>query len=126
MSTAKRLTLLLAIPILVLVGLGMFISFQLDVIDKRTRFVAKLQVDSLAALGHVSRMTTEMRVNLRNCVLNETDLERREAAIVVRENARSMSSLLAAYADKLFSDEVDRRLYADFRELNRFRLDYSQ
>src|SRR3954452_7801354 len=119
MTTAKRLTLLLALPNLVIVGLGVFIPFELRVIDKKTRFAAKQQVNSLAALGNISRTTAEMRVNVRNCVLSETDLERTEAATVVRENARAMTTLLASYADKLISDETDRRLYMDFRELNR-------
>jgi signal transduction histidine kinase/CheY-like chemotaxis protein/HPt (histidine-containing phosphotransfer) domain-containing protein/methyl-accepting chemotaxis protein len=119
MTIAKRLALLLALPILILVGLGVFIPFQLHVIEKRTRFAAKHQVDSLAALGNISRMTTEMRVNLRNCVLGDSETERTETAAAVRENAQGMTRLLAEYADNLISDEADRRLYMDFRELHR-------
>ena len=98
MTTGKRLTLLLAIPILVLVGLGVFIPFQLQVIDKRTRF-ANLQVDSLAALGNISRMTTEMRVNLRNCVLSDAELERTQAGCRGPAEFPGMTTLLDAYAD---------------------------
>jgi hypothetical protein len=54
MSIAKRLVVLLALPLLALAGLGVFSRLQLTTIETRSRFVAALQVPSLAALGHIS------------------------------------------------------------------------
>ena len=40
MTIATRLTLLLAVPLLILAGLGLFIVYQLNNIEKKGRFVA--------------------------------------------------------------------------------------
>jgi CHASE3 domain sensor protein len=51
MTIAKRLVLLVAVPLLVLIGLGIFIWSQLAEIEARSRFVAETQIRSLALLG---------------------------------------------------------------------------
>ena len=51
MTIAKRLVLLLAVP--ALIGLGAFTRWQLTTIETRSRFVAELQVPSLATLGNM-------------------------------------------------------------------------
>ena len=76
MTIAKRLVLLLAVPLLVLAGLGVFTWSQLTTIETRSRFVAELQVPSLAALGNISRAFAELRVHLRNHVLATSEAER--------------------------------------------------
>ena len=57
-TIAKRLVLLLAVPLLALAGLGVFSRLQLANIETRSRFVAELQVPSLATLGNISRAFT--------------------------------------------------------------------
>ena len=66
MTIAKRLILLLAVPLLALLGLGIFSRLQLANIEERSRFVAESQVESLAMLGNVSRSFAELRVYVRS------------------------------------------------------------
>ena len=55
MTIAKRLIVLLAVPLLALLGLGLFTRLQLANIEERSRFVAESQVESLALLGNLAR-----------------------------------------------------------------------
>lgn len=51
MTIARRLLILMALPLLALVGLGIFTRLQLSKIEARTRFVAESRVEALATLG---------------------------------------------------------------------------
>jgi len=55
MTIAKRLIVLLAVPLPILVGLGIFVAIQLARIEDRSRFVAETQIGSLAAMENTSR-----------------------------------------------------------------------
>src|SRR4051794_27135303 len=117
MTIAKRLALLLALPIVVLIALGGLVLYQLSGIQKKSRFVSEIQIESLAALGNISRELTETRVNLRDCVIAEQAADERAAATAVFKHGSEMANLVARYGDSLISDETDRRLYMDFRAL---------
>jgi signal transduction histidine kinase/CheY-like chemotaxis protein/HPt (histidine-containing phosphotransfer) domain-containing protein/CHASE3 domain sensor protein len=117
MTIAKRLALLLAVPILVLVGLGIFVVYELNVIERKSRFVGESQVESLAALGNISSRVTEMRVGIRNELLDEPAAEKSMNAEDLRKNAAELRRLVGQYGDTLITDNTDRRLYNDFREL---------
>ena len=80
MTIAKRLALLLALPIVVLIALGGLIFYQLSGIQRKSRFVSEIQIESLAALGNISRELTETRVNLRNCLIAEQAADERAAS----------------------------------------------
>lgn len=69
MTIGKRLIILLAVPLLILVGLGIFIRTQLASIEGHTRFLAETQVVSLAVLGNIARQATELRVEVRSYLL---------------------------------------------------------
>ncbi|MDB5554035.1 MAG: hypothetical protein JWL86_4019 [Rhizobium sp.] len=43
MTIARRLIVLLAIPLVILTGLGIFVAVQLGEIETRTRFVSETQ-----------------------------------------------------------------------------------
>jgi PAS domain S-box-containing protein len=115
MTIAKRLIVLLALPLVALMGLGIFSRFQLAKIEQRSRFVVETQVESLALLGDLSRSFEELRVNVRNCLLvtNQADLAKARSAFEVTEG--EVTQLLRQYSDTLVSDEKDRRLLSDFR-----------
>ena len=119
MTIAKRLALLLAVPILILISLGAFVVYQLNVIEKKSRFAGENQIESLAALGNISRRVTEMRVSIRNELLGEQTPEQVMSADALRQNAAELSRLVARYGDTLIADDTDRRLYTEFRELSR-------
>ena len=73
MTIAKRLALLLALPIVVLVALCAFVHRELTNIQNKSRFVSELQIESLAALGNISTNITDMRVTVRNYLLAEDE-----------------------------------------------------
>jgi len=119
MTIAKRLVLLLAVPLLALVGLGVFTRLQLTTIETRSRFVADFQVPSLAALGNISRTFSELRVLVRNHVLATSDAERASVRSTFDREEAEFGRLLARYEGNLISDDRDRRLLDDYR--NRYR-----
>jgi signal transduction histidine kinase/DNA-binding response OmpR family regulator/CHASE3 domain sensor protein len=119
MTIAKRLTILLAVPLVALVGLGAFTRLELSKIEARSRFVAEKQVPCLAALGNISRSYAELRVDVRSFVLATNQVELASARSAFDESEAELSRLLHLYADSMISDETDRRLLNDYRDLSR-------
>ena len=72
MTIAKRLIILLTVPLVALVGLGVFTRLQLAQIEARSRFVAESRIVALATLGNLSRGFAELRVNVRSHLLATT------------------------------------------------------
>ncbi len=116
MTIARRLLLLVAVPLLILGGLGLFIHRQLESIETRTRFVAESQIGSLAALGNITRSFTEMRVNVRNALLTDDPAELARARAAFDEDRAEVERLLRHYADTLVTDDRDRRLLNEYRD----------
>jgi CHASE3 domain sensor protein len=48
-TIAKRLTILLAVPLLIVIGIGIILRQQMGRIKERTRFVAESRASALAA-----------------------------------------------------------------------------
>jgi two-component system, sensor histidine kinase and response regulator len=119
MTIARRLWLLLAVPILVVIGLGGVDVYQLRTIDKQTTFVADVQVESLTVLGEVARRMSEMRVSLRDHLMSENPSEESRTAANMAENTAELGKLLARYGDALVTGDTDRRLYTEFGQLSR-------
>ena len=61
--------ILLAVPLLILIGIGVVTRQQLARIEERTRFASESRVAALARLGDISRSFAEMRVDLRSFLL---------------------------------------------------------
>src|SRR6266850_5478164 len=123
MTIAKHLVLLLAVPLLALVALGALTRWQLTTIETRSRFVAELQVPSLATLGNISRTLAELRVHLRNHVLATTEAERVGVRSTFERDEAELGRLLDQYERSLISDDRDRRLLTDYRNQYRDWLD---
>ncbi len=119
MTIAKRLTLLVAVPLVALLILGAFTRYQLTQIEARNEFVAETQIGSLAALGNISRSFAELRVNVRSFVLTTNQLQQTQARALFDADGTELVRLYQLYADTLISDEKDRRLFNEFRELSR-------
>ena len=114
MTIARRLIILLAVPWLVLVGLGVFSRIQMAKVEERVRIAGEIQIKSLAALGNITRTFTEMRVGLRSCLMTGDPAEQ---AAVVREfeqNNKDLSGMLRDYAATLVSDKKDRAMLIEF------------
>jgi len=119
MTIGKRLLLLLAVPLIALLGFGIFARIQLSRIEERSRFVAESQLAAVAVLGNISRSFAEIRVNLRSFVLAIDDNQRAEALAAFNDDDRVLTQLLQQYGDSYIHDERNRRLFGDFRELSR-------
>jgi len=118
MSLAKRLMILLTVPLAALVGLGVFTRLQLAKVEAHARLVAERQIPELAAIGNITRSFSELRVNLRSHLL-ATDAAQRTAARQAFDLADSdLSRLLREYADGTAADERDRSLLVLYQTLS--------
>ena len=119
MTIAKRLFILLAVPLVALVGLGLFTRHQLSTIEGRSQFVSESQIPSLAVLGNLSRSFAELRVNVRSHLLttNPAEIAKVRSAFEARE--AEVTRLLSQYGDSLVSGDRDRRLLNDYRDSSR-------
>src|SRR5262249_32191331 len=119
MTIAKRLVILLAVPLLILVGLEVFTLFELSRIEGRSRFVAESRIEALATLGALTRSSTELRVDVRNYVVATNQNQRTAARSAFDEDERDVNRLLQEYADHLISSDQGRRFLNDHRDLSR-------
>ena len=119
MTIGKRLLLLLAVPLIALLGFGIFARIQLSRIEERSRFVSESQLAAVAVLGNISRSFAEIRINLRSFLLAIDENQRAVARAAFEEDDRTLSQLLQQYGDSYVHDEKNRRLFGDFRELSR-------
>ena len=115
MTIAKRLILLLAVPLAALLCVGVFSRFQLSQIETKSRFMAEKQIPSLAALGSLSRNFAEVRVNVRSYLLAASPTEQAAAKSAFDASAAEVERLLQQYGDHLVSDDQDRRLLDEYR-----------
>ena len=118
MTITKRLIILVAVPLVILIGLGVFTILQLAEIETRTRFMAETQIGSLAVLGNISRNFAELRVSSRGYLLRRDKAERDAAQKSFRANTANFTQLLRKYVDTLISDDQDRRMLDEFRDLS--------
>ena len=119
MTIAKRLVLLLAVPLLVLIALGIFSRIELAEVKARSQFVAKTKIEGLAVLGNISRRSTELRVHLRSFHLaQDTGKQDQERASFDADRVE-LARLLDSYADNLITEDRDRRLFGEYRDLTR-------
>ena len=119
MTIAKRLIILLTVPLAALVGLGIFTRLQLERIEERSRFVAESRIVALATLGNLSRSFAELRVNLRSHLLATTDAQRADARRLFDDDEQDVDRRIREYADGLVLGDKDRRLLDEYQVLSR-------
>ena len=119
MTIAKRLMMLLAVPLVALLGLGLFTRLQLSRIEAQSRFVAESRIVALATLGNLSRHFAELRINVRSYLLATDDATRKAARAAFDEDDGEVSRLLQEYADGLILNSRDQRLLDEYRSLSR-------
>ena len=119
MTIAKRLIILLGVPLVALLGLGLFTRLQLSRIEARSRFVAESRIVALATLGNLSRHFAELRVNIRSYLLATDDATRKSARAAFEEDDAEVNRLLQEYADRLVLNSRDQRLLEEYRSLSR-------
>ena len=119
MTIAKRLSILLAVPLVALLGLGLFIRFQLAEVESSSRFVSEEQIPSLAVLGNLSRTMEGLRVNVRSHLLATNQAEQAKAKSAFDAGEAEVNRLLGQYGDSLVTGDRDRRLFHDYRDASR-------
>ena len=119
MTIARRLMLLMAVPLVAFVGFGFFVRAQIDKVETSSRFVGDTQVPSLVALTQILSRFEEARLSLRTHLLAAGDEPRAEAAAALLKNQEELNRLLAGYMTTLISSDEDRRLCATFQDLAR-------
>jgi PAS domain S-box-containing protein len=118
MTIARRLMTLLAVPLLILIGIGIITRQQMARIEERTRFVAESRVVALARLGDISRGFAEMRVNLRSFLLATNAAQQADARKAYDIDRAELDRLLTDYADKRVTSDQGRRMLNDFRTMS--------
>jgi signal transduction histidine kinase/DNA-binding response OmpR family regulator/HPt (histidine-containing phosphotransfer) domain-containing protein/CHASE3 domain sensor protein len=126
MTIAKRLILLLAVPLVAMLGLGVFTRLQLARIEARSRFVAESRIVALATLGNLSRGFAELRVNVRSYLLATTPEGRTRARAAFDEDAGDVTRLQREYADNLTLGGREKRLLDEYRAGTREWIDDAQ
>ena len=119
MTIARRLILLVAMPLVAFIGLGFFVRIEIAKVETLSRFVVDKQVASLAALGNILRGFEESRINIRSYLLASNDRERARSLPALRESEGEVKRLVANYAENLVSDDEDHRLCVTFQDLYR-------
>ena len=120
MTIARRLLLLLAAPLLVLFCLAVLTVLKLNTIETQSRFVAEIEIPSLAQLGNISRSFSEMRVSIAKHMMAGDAASPAGIASVetFRRNQKSLGEELTEYGAHMLTDEEDRRLYTEFKSLS--------
>ena len=118
-TIARRLVVLLTVPLVALLGLGVFTRLQLAEIEARSRLVAESRIVALATLGNLSRGFSELRVNVRSYLLAENDTQRAAARAAFDDDERDVTRLLKEYGDGLILGDKERRLFTEYTTLSR-------
>jgi signal transduction histidine kinase/CheY-like chemotaxis protein/HAMP domain-containing protein len=118
MTIARRLIILLAVPLAALAGMAIFIRLQFAQVEMRSRFVSEYQIPSIAVLGNLSRTMEGLRVTLRSHLLSTNRSEQAKIRAAFDAGEAEVNRLLAYYGDKLISDDQDRRLFDDYRKFS--------
>jgi PAS domain S-box-containing protein len=119
MTIARRLIILLVVPILAFAALGIFNWTQVTNVKEQSKFVSERQIPSLATLGNISRALSDLRVALRNHLLATNEMQQAKAVAAFDASAVELNRLLNQYGDSMISNDQDRRLFDEYRDLNR-------
>src|SRR5450759_1843050 len=118
MTITQRLMILAGGPLLTLIGLGILTRVELADIRTRTRFVTEMQLGSLAAVSNISATFAELRLDLRSYLLSVDKTQQDKFLAVFQEKKATFNQRVGVYSDTLVSDDKDRRLLNEFRDLS--------
>jgi PAS domain S-box-containing protein len=118
-TIARRLIILLVVPLVAFIALGIFNWFEVENVKTQTRLVTQVQVPSLATLGNLARTFAELRVDVRDDVLATNDTGRAKSEAAFNRDETNLDDLLRQYADSMVSDSRDGRMLDDYKVLTR-------
>jgi signal transduction histidine kinase/DNA-binding response OmpR family regulator/HPt (histidine-containing phosphotransfer) domain-containing protein/HAMP domain-containing protein len=119
MTIARRLLILVAVPLVALAALALFTRLELAEVESRSRLVVESRIRALATLGTLSRSFAELRVNVRAFLLSADPAQRAEAQAAFAEDEAVVVRALREYADGLVIGDRDRRLLGEYHALSR-------
>ena len=119
MTIARRLLILVAFPLAVLLALGVFTRLLLEQVEERSRFVAEKQIAGIEALATVDRSFAQLRVIVRTHLLSDDQAARERSRAAFAAAKAEFADLLSHYADRFIADDRDRRLLNDYRVASR-------
>jgi signal transduction histidine kinase/CheY-like chemotaxis protein/HAMP domain-containing protein len=118
MTIAKRLMLLLAVPLVALLGTGTYTRIQYSRIEDSSRFVAESQIASLATLGDLTRDFANLRLAIRKYLLAASPAERILVRAEFEAMATELDQLLDHFETALATDERSRQMLTHYRGLS--------
>jgi len=116
MTIARRLLILLSIPLAALLGLGVFMKVQLGQIEERGRFVTETQITSLKMIASIMQEFEELRADVRDHLLADDPGGPPERLKGFVQKEAEVTGLVGHYEDTLITGDRDRRLTAEVRE----------
>lgn len=118
MTIAKRLIFLLAVPLAVLVAIGISSRMELKQIEESTRFVAESRIVSLARIGDISRTYTEMAIFTHNAIA-EPDTALRMISFAKGDAARNeIKRLLDDYEKNWIGSAKGEQYFREFKTVS--------
>src|SRR4051812_34938972 len=99
MTISRRLTILLAIPLLALVAFGVFVEVQIGRVEALSRFVVDMQIQSVTSLEKILRLFGEGRTEVREYLLAPNADERDRASKAIRTSEQDLNVLLTQYGE---------------------------
>jgi len=118
MTISRRLTILVAVPVLALVAFGAFVEIQIGRVERMSRFVIDMQMESVAVLGKALRQLADARASVRDCLMATDPASRARSEQAFHDRESRLSQLLSQYGHRLVSDQEDRRLLNQFVDLH--------
>ena len=101
MTIARRLIILLVVPLLAFIALCIFNWVQVANVESKMRFVSEVQIPSLATLGNIMRSFAELRADERDDILATNDAAHAAVEAAFNREETNLNALLQEYGDSM-------------------------
>lgn len=118
MTIARRLLLLLLVPIAGVLAIAIFNYTLSERIEAETRFVAEDQSARLVSLAELVQVVSDRRIQLRDYLRLDSPDARKAARDVFDKSQRKLDALISAYETNLIHSEAERAKFIEFRSLS--------
>ena len=112
MNIANRITLILVVALLSLVGVGSYAIWGLGAAQERFEYVQENTVPSIKVLEQAGVEVQQIRVTVRDHLLADNAVDKTAVAKKIDEYRQLVEKHLTRYEKDLISDETDRKMVA--------------
>lgn len=121
MNVANRITLILAIALLALVGLGGYALWGLGAAQERFEYVFDNSIPSIRMLNDTRITAEQIRIAARDHILAENKADKDAIANQIAEYKQTVVKNLGQYEKELVSDDTDKAMIAaDIANFDKF------